>query len=307
MSQSAHAVEAACATAIFCEDWEGANPLGTWPAGLWFENNQPQNHAITTTPANVYSGTHALETTWSTAQGGSGAGWLTRWFNANGNDATPVTGYDHIFARVYVKYEAGLQCDQNCPKLFVLNGNRTDNAYSSFGQAGTCPNGTDWFYAGTAQRQPPPSANRDLIFYDYDAAMPCPPGAFGQEINMTPTQTIPLDTWTCIESEVQTNTVGQSNGIHRTWVNDVLAGERTNVRWRDTTNLKLNSFQLSFSGGVLAGANHIWYDNIVVSQQRVSCSIAPRVPPTAPSNLRFGTIFLPFLALLWALGRRLYV
>jgi hypothetical protein len=283
--QTAIGAEPVCAqsTTIFCEDWE----TGTLP-GQWTDDIAPGLHALTTTPANVFSGARALETTW-TEQAGAGA--LARWFNANGQPNAPLTGYDRVFARWYVKLESGLTCNQNCPKFTVLYGNRTDTPFSGFGQAGICPNGTDFFYAGIAENQPP---GRGLIFYDYDPNMACtqPVGNnFGQEIEMSPPQTIPLNTWTCIETEVQLNTPGSSNGAHRVWVNDVLAGARTGLRWRDSTILNLNAFQLSFSGGVV-GTKHLWYDNIVVAQQRVFCNIAALTgPPAPPTDVVTGPAF----------------
>jgi len=276
----AMAAEAICSqpTTIFCEDWESVAPLpGQWTDG--YVADDPKK-IITTNPANVYAGSKALETIWDT----QGAGSLSRWFRPDGQPFLPMTGYDHVFARYYVKLESGLTCSGNCPKLFVLYGNRIDAPYSGFGQAGICANGTNYFYAGTAQKQPP---GRELSHYDYDADMPCtqPVGQnYGRAVLMSPLQTIPTNTWICIESEVQLNTPGVSNGTHRTWVNDVLAGERTGVRWRESTILNLNAFQLSFSGGVSPTAR-IWVDNIVVAQQRIGCATTTGGPPSRPDNV----------------------
>jgi hypothetical protein len=274
-----HTAEPFCATPgiIFCEDWEGTSPL----PGQWTDGYNGGLQSVTTTAANVYQGARALETLWP--GGSAGAGWLSRWFKTNGQPTTPVTGYDHVYARLYFKLQSNFTCAPNCPKVMVLYGNRTDNPWSGSGQAGICPNGTDYFYAGVATSQVGP---RDYILYDYYPEMPCtqPVGQnFGQYIYFSPVAQAPLDTWTCLETEVLLNTPGARDGLHRAWLNGVLAVEKANMRWRDSTILNLNSFQLSFSGNPSADTR-MWIDNVVVSTQRIGC-VSAGIPPDPPTGL----------------------
>ena len=62
--------EPICATPgiIFCEDWEGTSPL----PGQWADGYNDTLQSITTTAANVYQGTHALETLWPGGSAGAG-------------------------------------------------------------------------------------------------------------------------------------------------------------------------------------------------------------------------------------------
>ena len=273
------ATEAICATSgiIFCEDWEGASPL----PGQWTDGYNGGRQTLTTAAANVFRGTYALETFWP--GGGNGAGWLGRWFRMDGQPTTPVTGYDHVYARLYFKLQSNFTCAPNCSKIMVLYGNRTDNPWSGSGQAGICPNGTDYFYAGVATSQVGP---RDYVLYDYYPEMPCaqPVGQnYGEYTYFSPRTQAPLDIWTCLETEVLLNTPGMHNGLHRAWLNGTLAVEKLNMRWRDSAILNLSSFQLSFSGNSSTDT-HIWIDNVVVSTQRIGC-LSTAISPSPPTGV----------------------
>ena len=262
--------EPICSTpaVIFCEDFENVVLPGIWEDGY-----NPSLHSITTVPANVYRGQSALQATFP--GGTAGAGWLTKWF---------MPGYDHTFARLYLKLDPSWQCGPDlCTKIMVFYGNRHDNQWSGFGQAGICPSGTDYYYAGIATALPTPG---NFIFYSYFPGMPKQPDGttcWGTNTQFAPPTTIQPGIWTCLEFEVQANTPGSADGFERVWINDVLKGEVLNMRWRDTTNLQTNAFQLSFSASS-AISSHMWIDNIVVSTQRIGC-LSAGVLPAPPSNL----------------------
>jgi hypothetical protein len=267
----AASAESICGTpaAIFCDDFENEVLPGIWEDGY-----NSSLHSITSTPTNVYRGQKALQATYPA--GSNGAGWLTRWF---------MPGYDHTFARLYLKLDANWQCAPDaCGKVAVFYGNRLDNQWSGFGQAGVCPSGTDYYYAGIATVLPSPG---NYIFYSYYPGMPRQPDGvtcWGTYVQFTPQTAIQPGVWTCLEFEVQGNTPGSSNGFERVWINDVLRGEVLNRRWRDTTNLKTNAFQLTFSASP-AVTSHMWVDNIVVSTERIGCLSAAGTPPTTPTGL----------------------
>jgi hypothetical protein len=89
------------ASVIFCDDFESGN------LSLWQDGFNQALHRITTQSVNVYGEQKALEVTYPA---GTDGGWLTRWF---------MPGFDHAFARLYVKLETGWRCGQNCTKLLV--------------------------------------------------------------------------------------------------------------------------------------------------------------------------------------------
>jgi hypothetical protein len=253
---------------IFCDDFENAVLPGIWEDGY-----NPLLHSITNVSANVYRGQNALQATY--LGGSSGAGWLTKWF---------MPGYDHTFARLYLKLESNWQCAPGaCGKIMAFYGNRHDNQWSGFGQAGVCPSGTEWYYAGIATVLPTPG---NFIFYSYYPGMPTQPDGitcWGTNTQFTPPTAIQPGVWTCLEFEVQANTPGSLDGFERVWVNGTFMGEVLSMRWRDTTNLQTNAFQLTFSASP-AVTSHMWIDNIVVSTQRIGC-LSAGVQPSLPTNL----------------------
>jgi hypothetical protein len=273
------ALEPICSSpaVIFCEDWET-----TALPGRWVDGDNPSLHSITTNPANVYRGTHALEVVWA----GDG-GWLTSWLNATGAvPSGPFQGYDHTFVRYYWKISANWQCwpsNGTCGKQIVQYGLQTGtngpfNPWSGLGQAGQCPTGSDWYYAGVATYMRS-GIGRNIMLYSYFPNMdPQCPNSFGV---FSPSGVqLPLNQWVCMEEEVHANTPGQTDGLQRLWMNDTLIREVTGMRWRDTTNLQTGALQLTFSGGPNQGAQYSWVDNIVVSTQRIGCGVGTSAVPS---------------------------
>ena len=257
---------------IFCEDFESDN-LSKWQDGY-----DPNRHTITTDPTNVYQGQKALEVTYPA---GADGGWLTRWF---------MPGYEDAYARLYVKFQSGWKCGQNCTKIFAFYGNRIDNQWSGFGKAGIRPNGTDFFYTALVTlnwyRQPDPG---EVIFYSYFPEMqPAPDGNYWGNFffQNDPRDALQPGRWYCLELEQKANTPELHDGLQRMWIDGLLKGETMNIRWRDTTDLRINAFQLTFSGSVPV-TEQVWIDNVVVSTQKIGCVSGSEVtPPAPPTELR---------------------
>jgi hypothetical protein len=57
------------------------------------------------------------------------------------------------------------------------------------------------------------------------------------------------------------------------WINDLFKGEQTGIRWRDTTDVRINAVQLTFSASPVPSTEHVWIDNLVVSTQRIGCAV----------------------------------
>ncbi len=246
---------------IFCDDFENGT-LEQWQDGY-----QPTLHVITSDPGKAYAGDHALEVTYP--EGGEGK-WLSRWF---------MPGYDHAFARLYLKFEDGFRCGQNCTKIMAFYGNRVDDPRSGFGKAGIRPTGTDFFFASLVtlnwQRQPDPG---EIIFYSYFPEMrQAPDGNFWGNFffQQEPREAVHSGLWYCLELEVQANQPAQRDGFQRMWINDAFKGEVAGMRWRDTTDLRINAFQLTFSASPVPITEHLWIDNVVVSTRRIGCAQSP--------------------------------
>ena len=259
----AHAAERICAdpAVIFCDDFE----TGTF--AQWEEGYLPALHAITSDSEKAYTGRRALEVTYP--EGGQGK-WLARWF---------MPGYERAFARLYIKFEQGYRCGENCTKILAFYGNRIDDRWSGFGKAGLRPVGTDFFFASLVtlnwQRHPDPG---EIVLYSYFPDMkPAPDGMYWGNFSFQqePREAVMTGLWYCLELEVKANLPEQRDGYQRMWINDQFKGEVVDMRWRDTTDVRINAVQLTFSASPVPVTEHVWIDNVVVSTERVGCSISP--------------------------------
>ncbi len=79
------------------------------------------------------------------------------------------------------------------------------------------------------------------------------------DVNFAP----PANTWHRYELEVQLNTVGQSDGWQRIWVDGVLKVEHANVKYRTTSGMKL--WAITFDTGTLTGSGAYYVDDVVVA------------------------------------------
>ena len=78
--------------------------------------------------------------------------------------------------------------------------------------------------------------------------------------------------WYCIEQHAKLNTIGKSDGILRTWIDGKPAFEKTDVRMRNTPELKIQSIWINlYHGGKdpAASEDHVFIDNIVISKKYI--------------------------------------
>lgn len=77
--------------------------------------------------------------------------------------------------------------------------------------------------------------------------------------------------WYCIEAELQINTPGERDAEIRYWIDDELAGEWTGILFREHEDMEINMFQLTGSSGTNHGLQRSYFDNVVLSTQRIGC------------------------------------
>ena len=78
--------------------------------------------------------------------------------------------------------------------------------------------------------------------------------------------------WYCVEQYVKLNDIGKSNGILRGWINDKLAFEKTNLRFRSTDSLKIENVWINvYLGGkwTSQSEHHLFIDNVVISPVKI--------------------------------------
>lgn len=188
-------------------------------------------------------------------------------------------GHDELFMRHYVRYGKDYGYHSHGGSGFVA-----DAGKGKFKGAGEAPDGDKFFWATLEPIGPrdwdPPGA---LIFYAYWWKMK-PDGRgnhWGNWFQPKPDQVPKLETWTCIEWRVKTNTVGQEDGELDCWIDGKKCGEFRKINWRSVATLKVNKVQLSLwleaqgyerSGG--GTTRTVWYDDVVVATKY----IGPKVP-----------------------------
>jgi len=79
------------------------------------------------------------------------------------------------------------------------------------------------------------------------------------------------ETWYCIEAEMILNTPGENDATIRYWIDDELAGEWPGLKFREHSDMAIHAFQLTGSSGKSHPLQHTYFDNIVVSTERIRC------------------------------------
>jgi hypothetical protein len=218
----------------------------------WAQLPDNARYRISTEPARAHSGTHSLQALYTPT---NTYGMITRWF---------MPGYDEVYVRFYVMFENGFQ---NPGMHFcVLAGNRIDDRSSASGKPGVVPNGTDFFYAGLdPEYVPGDSVLRPFHFYTYHPDMT---GRYGNRFYQTSPK-IPLvgGRWQEVVFHVRLNTPGKHDGSQTLWIDGVKKIDVRNMRWRTTTDLRLN--QVRFDNWMSSDAppsktQFIWVDDVTV-------------------------------------------
>lgn len=68
---------------------------------------------------------------------------------------------------------------------------------------------------------------------------------------------------------MKANTPGKADGEQAFWIDGELKGHFTGIRWRTTDALKINSFWLLLYIHDSPKVNHIWFDEVVISQDPI--------------------------------------
>lgn len=234
-------------TILFQDGFEGGT-LGPW-------QQVPDNgrYSVTADPARVHSGTRSLQTLFTPT---NGYGMLTRWF---------MPGYDEVYVKFYVLFQEGFlnqRSDGAGMHFLVVCGNRIDDDRSCFGKPAIVPNGTDYFYAGLDPEEVSLPLLQPFSFYTYWPDMSC---CYGNMLfQQSPKTALLGGQWQEVVFHVKLNTPGQSNGLQEVWLNGVKKLSQQNLRWRTTTDLRLNEIRFDnyMPGGLQI--QYLWLDDITV-------------------------------------------
>jgi hypothetical protein len=228
------------ATIIFQDGFESGN-LSAWA-------QDQSGNKYTVTANRVKSGTRSLEVLYSA----NASGYIAKWF---------MPGYDEIYVKFNVMYEENFD-ERNGNHFFTICGNHVNTYNSCFGRAGSPPNGYDYFYAGLDPEyiQGDPLL-KPFHFYTYYPGMTC---CYGNRFFQTsPKTALTPGQWQQVVMHVKMNTPGQSNGRQALWINGVKKIDQP-MRWRNTTDLKLNLIRLDNWMSAVPKTERVWMDDVVV-------------------------------------------
>ena len=78
--------------------------------------------------------------------------------------------------------------------------------------------------------------------------------------------------WSCIELELAVNTPGQDDGLLRLWLEDTRVAEWDGIRFAESGSpMAIHAVQLTASSPSDHGEQISYYDNVVVSTERIGC------------------------------------
>lgn len=161
----------------------------------------------------------------------------------------------------------------------VVDGGKLPGFAGTYGKAGWGMRPSDgtngWSARGAFMRHrqvgPPDTPWRAVGNYAYTASTE---GRSGEVWgwNLGPTGRLKKNRWYSIEQYLKLNAPGRSDGVLRVWVDGQLAFEKTGLRWRDVSSLKIESVWLNVYHGGTSKADRdltLYMDNLVIARQYI--------------------------------------
>lgn len=277
--------------ALECSNWRTSHPEWIWcddfedDASLeanYFDVTR-NNGGLGVSTADSYGGSHSLRFHYT--QGQEGAGWMWRSFGRSPVQqmSDPSTDFQEVWYRFYIKMAPGWT--GNPQKV-----TRTVGFYAS--------DWSEFFMAHFWQDQNPTAngtsidpvsctsgSNPVCVGYNDFAHMTWLGYRNGVTAIYAPAE---VGQWRCLEAHVKLNTAGQSNGVQEYWIDGVLQASRSDLNFRGSyTGYGINAIQLEgFWNGGAAATEDKYYDNFVISRQRVGCGAGPGTNPDDVRNLQ---------------------
>jgi len=237
----------------------------------WDDSAGGATHLVVADASFAYSGSHYLKILYPV--GVNGGGSLSKFL---------LPGYTKAYLRYRMRIPGNFV---GGTKLIMFRGSDPANVWASFGVAGSCPNGTNWFLANVVARD---QTTLPLRFYSYYPGMHTEPdgttcwGRYGDSYDPGGASANPAsyfspldvtrDVWHTVEFEVQLNDPGQANGVQRFWLDGVLRGEWRNFVFRTTSTLRITAFTLESSMNETQGGSpqneEMYVDDILVTTSR---------------------------------------
>jgi hypothetical protein len=179
---------------------------------------------------------------------------------------------EEVFLRYYIRFSS----DWNP----WLEGGKLPGIAGTYGRAGWGMRKTDghngwsartWF----AQRPPDAKAVAGLNAmgtYAYHAAWKSNSGGEHWGWNLAPSSLLENNRWYCIEQHVVLNRPGQGDGLYEVWIDGIPALRKTDVRYRDDPELKIETIWFNVYHGGLRPAPQdltLYLDQVVVARRYI--------------------------------------
>jgi hypothetical protein len=302
---------------LVCEDFEGFNGTeGNNSDFISWLNQSPwlkekasiDPSLITITKNEFFQGNKSLYMP-AAASGGYNGSSLN-WYDCSGNKelGCSLTGHEQLYLRTYVKFAPDHQYVHH---FMNVGGSQPDGFWNAMGLANCRPNG----FISASTTVDFDGITRKSFFYTYSIDMycctpdqcggvsraqeicngcaarglPCPKDVleccWGNSYPQTQTNDslLPRDQWICIEMMINLNDPGIKNGTMAYWINDKLIHQENTMYWRIDSNLQLNRVGLQHyieSSEAKGHSNKVWWDNAVISTERIGCGNYTIQPPT---------------------------
>ena len=198
---------------------------------------------------------------------------------------------DQIYFRYYLRLGDDWNPESQGGKLPGISG-----TYNRAGWGGRPVNGTDgWSARGSFGRYE--NGETAVGFYTYHVDMR---GKYGSIWNWDGERLgyLKNNRWYAIEQHIRLNTPGKNDGVMRAWIDGRLAFEKTDVRFRDTRDLKVEMVWLNvYQGGTKLAEtdDHLFIDDVVIARKyigpAVPASVAQWEPPYPRSTYIKGMKF----------------
>jgi parallel beta-helix repeat protein len=272
---------------------------------VWYSSEADDSGRIQISKNDKLGGDYSLYMPGAEESGYLGA--ALRWTDCESEKTRPCDkkGHEELYLRAHIKFAP----DHHFIHHFMnLGGSQKDSYYywPSMGTAGCTPDG--FLNAGTTVDVN--KDTYDTFFYTYsmdmrcgspaqcrgvsyatkicndcenDHFLPCPSGVlqccWGNHYERDEDAILPKEEWFCLEMKMKLDTaaVDVKDGEMAYWINDELIHEENNMYWRINENLQLNKAGLQhyISADDVKdynlGSNKIWWDNVVVSKERIGC------------------------------------
>lgn len=274
-----------------CNNWESLHPEWLWCDDFEDDSALEQNYfevkradgryGVRTDHA--FGGSGSLRSDWS--PGTSDAGNLKLSFGKTPVAPTRYTdqNFDEVYWRFYMMVDERWQGQGNkVARATIFSGNNWSQAMIGHVWQGSELNLAIDPVSGTAR----PETSTDVIttrYNDFDNFKWLGKAETTTNVYAEDTRT----EWFCIETSIKLNSLGQTDGNFKMWINDSLEAERSNLNWRSSFDTYgINAIFLeNYKGGGSSNDQSRYIDNFIVSTERIGCASPEKSPPITPPNL----------------------